>query len=204
MELAAEHRGDEKETPEEDDKAKIRELIGNRKRERAAGNKGNVKQICKLLRREIRARDKASKTAKIEKILKEFKGLKAIAGIRNDGKMALVGSMKAGDGSIRMARQDIANAFADFYESLYASACAEGTTTHANQGAVDKITGEEVASQIKQLSKNKCADEVGIVAEIRAAGGEQLAEELASIFDDIIQKKTYAPKAWRTSKIVVL
>lgn len=63
--------------------------------------------------------------------------------------------MKAGDGSIRTDRQDIAHAFADFYESLYASAFAEGTTTPANQGTVDKITGEEVAAQIKHLSKNK-------------------------------------------------
>ena len=29
LELAAEHRGNEKETPSEDEKAKIRELIGN-------------------------------------------------------------------------------------------------------------------------------------------------------------------------------
>ena len=114
LELAAEHRGDEKEKPPEDKQTKIRELIGNRKRERAAGNKENVKQTCKLLRREIRARDKASKTAKIEKILREFKGLRAIAGIRNDGKIALVGSMQSGDGSIKTDRQDIANVFANF------------------------------------------------------------------------------------------
>ena len=157
-----------------------------------------------MLRREIRARDKASKTAKIEKILREFKRLKAIVGIRNDGKIALVGSMQSGDGSIKTDRQDIANVFADFYEALYASAHAEGTTTPANQGAVDKITGEEVAAQIKKVSKNKCADEAGIVPEIIAAGGGPLAEELAAIFDDIIQKKSHAPESWRTSKIVVV
>ena len=95
VELAATHKGTEKEERSQDNRMAIRKLIGDRKREREAGNSEAVKDISKQLRKMIRARDKCDKTAKIEKILAELKGLKSIAGIGANGKTNLIGSLVA-------------------------------------------------------------------------------------------------------------
>ena len=96
------------------------------------------------------------------KILEEFKGLKEIAGIRANGKRAIIGSIQAKDGSIKQERQDIADTFAEFYEDLY-TAVQEATHSTEEIGGglgdhqheVPDISAEEVQEQIKRLEKGQ-------------------------------------------------
>ena len=112
--------------------------------------------------------------------------------------------MVAGDGTIKTERQEIANAFADFYENLYSWSQPTTETELELPDYIDIISAGEVAEQIKKLRRNKCADEICIVAEILAAGGEVLAQELATTFDDVIKRRAGVPDRWRMTKIIVL
>ena len=122
LETAELQREIEKRAPRVNDKKVLRELIQERKTARCAGAKEKVKGLCKQIRKEARAIERARQTAKVLKILEEFKGLKEIAGIRANGKRAIIGSIQAKDGSIKQERQSIADTFAEFYEDLYTAA----------------------------------------------------------------------------------
>ena len=69
---------------------------------------------------------------------------------------------------------------------------------------VDDIRGHEVKAQLKRMSKRKCADEAGVVMELLAYGGDELAGALAEIFTDILQGRAAIPDSWKMSRITVL
>ena len=66
------HFEDNVEGLEKDDRAKVRELIANRRKERIAGQHLRARETSKQIQRETRAIVRARKQAKIGKILEEF------------------------------------------------------------------------------------------------------------------------------------
>ena len=192
----------------DDGKASLRKLIDERKKARTRGDREDVKSFCKQIRKEARAIDRATKTAKIRTILDEFRGLQSIAGIRANGKTDIISSVLTADGKLVTDRCEVADTFAAFYESLYSKVNrAPGDTTikpKIDRSNIHKISKEEVQTQLKTMRKNKCADEAGLVKEALDYGGIELAEELADIFNQILFRTSAIPQSWRMSKISIL
>ena len=75
------------------DRTKLRGLIAGRRLARQHGQRDHIKALSKSIQREVRAVARARSTARIGKILEEFKGLKFVAGIKNKNKKNMVTSM---------------------------------------------------------------------------------------------------------------
>ena len=99
------------------EKAKL--LIGLRREATRVGNKEQEVDASKLLRKEVWAQLRAFKQERISKILSESKGLQQIAGIRQNGRRALLTSIQDLAGNLQTSRQGIVDAFASFYDLLY-------------------------------------------------------------------------------------
>ena len=71
----------------------------------------------------------------------------------------LIGSIRAANGDIKKDRLDIANAFAEFYKTLYADARKIlDTISTRGQDALDDIADisqSEVAEQFKKMKKGR-------------------------------------------------
>ena len=86
---------------------------------RSERDKFKIEAISKDIQKEIRRHMRTSKREQISKILDDCKGLKKIADIRNNGKKALITSIRDQKGELQESLSDIANAFAEFYALLY-------------------------------------------------------------------------------------
>ena len=155
----------------------------------------------------MRAIEKLRRSEKVQKILGDFTDLKRLESTRTRKTTQLIGSMKAADGTIKEDRDDIANVFADFYKTLYADTTKilfDAALQHGPRAShVDDITEEEVKAQLKKMAKGKGADGDGIITEILALGGDDLARELANIFSDVLQGRDEVPRYRKRSKISV-
>ena len=78
-----------------------------------------MKAASKLVKKEIRAVAKARKSAKIRRLLEEFEDLQRITGIRGGGKRMCMGAVIDKNGVEKTDNDDIAEVFAEFFESLY-------------------------------------------------------------------------------------
>ena len=131
-----------------------------RERRKMGGKAGAPERVAisKQIQRDIQKAMKKSKQSKINRILEEFKGLKHIGGIRNNGKRPRMVSMKNKEGQLQNDRQEIADVFAEFYESLYA-ARSEGLHTkpwlQEDGIEADTITTNEIRNQLKRMAKKQ-------------------------------------------------
>ena len=155
---------EELEEPEEESSGlRLRELLDKRRAARAEGGAGvsAVAEVSKLIQREVRKKLRRRKHRKISKILSEFRGLRHIADARSHGVKRGMGSVKGKNGELKTSRQEVADAFAEFYEALYASRREErkplGVPARSQQ-EVEKITTEEVRKQLKRMARGKAAD----------------------------------------------
>ena len=106
----------------------------------------------KEIQKEIRAVGRARVTAKIDKILTEFRGLKQIAEIKKNGMKQGIGKMKMKSGKHTTDFQEIANVFATFYEELYAKKdAAEDVYRTGSQQPVPIVTADEIAAAMKKM-----------------------------------------------------
>ena len=153
MDLATKHRVNLEDQEEciNEQRQKLRALIGQRKEARAEGIKRTVKETSKEIQKEIRAISRAKKKAQIGNILKEFRGLRDIADIRGGRKKQQTGSMKDQNAEVVTDRRKIADVFADFYGDLYSRRETYEDATmglHAEGAAVPTIAAEEVAKEL--------------------------------------------------------
>jgi len=190
---------------------KAKTLIAERRDARARGagdHARTVKQISKDLQRELRAWDRLQKRRSIEKILDEFKGLKKVASIKNNGKTQRLTSVRDESGDIKYGRQEIVDAFASFYEELYARREVVHQQTPTKAGlkrcAIPKVTAGEVRKQLLLMKNGKASDAAGIVAEMIKAGGERLQSVLADLFNDVLVNNAPPPQEWKHTRIKVL
>ena len=187
-------------------KAILHELITTRKMARTAGQKDVARDASKLIQKEVRAVARVRRTAKIGKILEEFRGLRDITNIKNNMKTSTIPSVKCEDGSIATDRQDIVNTFAKFYGELYKR---RGTDYDFNMFA-DEVEAvwadmvEEVEEELKKMLKRKACDTNGMVAEFLKASGEPMRKVVADVFSDLLKPPAEVPNYWRETRLKVI
>ena len=138
---------------------------------------------------------RARKRAKIARILEQFQGLKYIAGIKANGKRNLIGAVRDEFGQLKADRQDIADAFADFYGKLYASRVAEvEAPVLAVNTRVKLITTWEITSMLASMANRKSADIKGVVVELLKHGSERILQLIAFVFNDILDPMAEPPE----------
>ena len=149
------------------------------------------------------------KRNKVAHILREFRGLRQIADIRNNNVRRKLGSVKDMKGKMQHSRQGIVDAFAEFYADLYQGGAGTGCSTTETGGGqeteanVSKVTKEEVAAQLQKMHKKKAADQSGLVVEMLQKGGDAVLEVLADIFNDVLFGGE-DPKSWKETRLKVL
>ena len=190
-----------------DSKRRLHELIERRRAARKAGSKDDVRSVSKVIRKEISAIAKQKKTARIRKVLEEFKDLKRIADIRGNGKRVCISSMIDSTGTERTARHDISEVFADFFESLYHGNGEVFEATQYDRGGdvkAERVTTGEVRTQLRKMKLRKAADERGLVAELLRNGSDMLIGIIADLFSAVLIPGTTVPEYWKASSIRVL
>ena len=185
------------------EKAKL--LIRLRREARRAGNKEQEVDASKLLRKEVRAQLRAFKQERISKILPESKGLQQTAGIRQNGRRALLTSIKDLAGNLQTSTQGIVDACASFYELLYTG---RSTNTCALQPLaephIEPNAPAEVAKQLKCMKTGKAADGAGINVEMLTQAGKGIHVVIAELFSDITQPNADIPASWCLTRLNVL
>jgi len=130
-------------------KAKL--LMRNRRAALCAGDKPRVCELSKMIQKELRGAIKLKKRGQVDKILTEFKGLRFIAGVRNNGRRQQLSSILDDTGKLHTSEQDILNVFATFYEHLYMSKCVGGGSEHQhdfNLTDVEDITTDGIKNKL--------------------------------------------------------
>ena len=190
---------------------KARDLIAERKAARGGGVGRNIKDISKDIQRQVRRDMRTMKQERIATILDENRGLKGIAGIRNNGRRNFISSVVDDEGIRRTERQDIADAFAKFYETLYREGHfvdefdKSSSDTDEDAGEeVKPINKEEVRDSLRNMKNNKAMDSAGLVAEMIKNGGERLLEVLANFFNELLVQGHDPPKDWLMTRLRVL
>ena len=149
-----------------DDKKKLRSFINQKKEARSTGSKQEKADFSKLIQKEIKVIEKARRTIKVQKILEQFCDLKRLEKTRTRKASVLIGSIRAANGDIKKDRLDIANAFAEFYKTLYADARKIlDTISTRGQDALDDIADisqSEVAEQFKKMRKGRAPTTRGL------------------------------------------
>ena len=188
----------------DEDKGYLRGLIERRKVSKAADDRLDVVRASKLIQKEIKRLNRITKTAKVIRILEQFKELGQLADIRKKGKKDCINSVINKDGKECKNKEEIADAFADFYEELYAKEEAYDYCLSSEVKEVEAVTPKEVRKQLILMKKNKAADETGVVAELLREGGDDLMEHLANIFTEVLKPGADVPTSWCSSAIKVL
>ena len=113
--------------------------------------------------------DAFKKELKIQRILKDFRGLKEISAIRGKGGKHMIETLARSDGEIVSDRQAVADVFASFYETLYwkdpvGQHEAEQRKKRTNTQPLTLFTHDELLDALKILKRGKAKDDSGIVA----------------------------------------
>ena len=87
-------------------------LMQERRRAREQREKCRTTELSKLIQKEVRRATQTRKRAQVDRILTEFKGLRFIADVRNNGKRQELSSIFDADGSLHSSEQDILDVFA--------------------------------------------------------------------------------------------
>ena len=193
---------------EADANKRIHSLITARRQARTRGDKVSEIRLAKLVQKEIRAITDARKRGKIEKILREFKGLKQIAGIKAGGRRNFIGSVLDSEGVRQTDRQDVADVFADFYAELYACRNSgkedESQWDSGGYGTIASITTEDLRTQLGKMAGGKCEDSRGVVMELLKHSGDELLQIVADTFNEILRPNAEVPPYWKANIVKVL
>ena len=188
---------------------RLKELIKQRKQQRGAGDRDGVRTTGKHIQKEIRAVNRMLRQQEVDHILRSFKGLKNRAHVKKNGRKDKVSEMTNGNDVLVSDAKGIANAFADFYENLYAKGLPihgehvqEGVVT--KRGGIPQVTLEELKKQLKSMKDGKSEDDKSVVIEFLKLADVDMLELLAQIFTDLIKGGSKMPDYWRTVAVQVL
>ena len=163
--------------------------------------------LSKKIQKLSRTRLRQQKRSKIEKILSEFRGLKQIAAIKSEGKREHIAKVADENGVDKTSPEEIAEAFARFYEKLYTST---RTLTHTCN-PVEHPTSEippfsmtELLDALKRLKRGRSADTAGIAAELLLEGCAELLDLTLQLFNDVLQPSREAPTSWKHSCLITI
>ena len=182
---------------------KLQTLIEERKKAKRENNKMRVKETSKEIQKEIKAAKRKAKTEGVTKVLEEYKDLQRLAAIRCEGKVKFITSVIDQHGVEQYDRIDIANVFADFFETLYSDAEQKFTQDEAVE-EMPEVTIEEIKKQLKHLKRRKCADDAGVVAELLKDSSQETLKTIAEIFTEVMKPGAKVPEYWKKSSIRVL
>lgn len=166
-----------------------------------------VAEISKLIQRSVRQDVRNKKNESIGGILEQLKGLRRIADIRNHSKKHHITAVVNSDSALPDEPQSIADAFAAFYEKLYASQCgdvASNRVEDTNREHLPKITAHDIKHELKQMGKKKAGDQAGLVIEVLQHGSEDLFHTIAVMFTGCVRGQAEVPAIWKQSCIPVL
>ena len=182
-------------------------MIKERKALREAGLARETADISKRIQREIRAISRARKKGRIGEILREFKDLKFITGIKSDKKKSKTASMTDKTGSKVYDRQEVANVFAYFYADLYSRKTMEGPVGNPFRGRESeerRISEGEIRKQLEKMARKKAADGSGVVVEMLQAGREELLEAVAVTYNELMKEDAMVPSDWMMTRLIVI
>ena len=182
----------------------LRELIEKRK---ALGSEGASERavISKEIKKEMRKMRRCKAEERIEKILAGFSGLGAIAGIKSYRKKTCITELENKDKATITRKQDIADAFADFYEALYSSRSDQkGSATNLSPARVAVFTMDELDAGLKKLKRGKAKDAAGLVAEMLKHGGNKFRHALLDTMNAALDPHATPPDSWRLTVLTVL
>ena len=188
---------------DDDSRTRLHGLIAQRRSARKSGCKSTVKSVSKAIQKEMQSISKARKSGKISRVLAEFKDLQRLVDIRNNGKRVCMSSVLDEAGEEKTDKDDIAEVFASFFESVYSGAGSE-VMYQEFCGRVDAVTLEEIRLQLKKMRPRKAPDGNGIVSELLCQGSDMLIELIADIFTAVMNPQTTIPEYWKASSIKVL
>eukprot|EP00973_Karenia_brevis_P046645 6471282-Karenia_brevis.AAC.1 len=101
--------------------------------------------------------------------------------------------------------QDIADVFAEFYSTLYASRRESRNNLKSNSHhQVEPVVVEELKAQLKQMGRGKAADEKGLVIEMVQIGSDLLLQCIADLFTEVLHQANKHPSSWNKSLVTVL
>ena len=183
---------------------KLRDLIQRRKG--LSDNCGERRELSKQIQREIRKERRARQHQQIAETLAKFEKLKSIPHIKSVRKKTMIVKMVSKDGKTESDRTSIANIFADFYEQLYAARSETFASLPQDDGSEDiaLFTRDELVRTMKSLNSNRCADSMGVKAEMLKCGGAKLVDTLLEVFNNVLTGKDEPPAAWKHSVISVI
>ena len=189
-----------------DAKKKLKEFIDQRREARRQGNKEEVKRYSKFIQKEIKAIAKATKTSKVARLLEEFKDIGQIKDIKKKGKKECINAIVNKEGKEASDVNDIAEAFADFYEALYKESADEVYDYKLKDKVAEAppVQPEEIRVQLRKMKKGRAADDAGIVSELLDEASDELIQAIADIFSAILRPGEAIPAAWKSSSIRVL
>jgi hypothetical protein len=181
---------------------RLTQLIDERRNttSRDSATKG---RLSKQIQREIRAIKRTIRRAEITSILKEYRELNRISGIKSQKKKELIPRMTDHTGKAQHDRQSIADVFATFYERLYADPHRHGCQDIGTAG-IPSFTFSELSKGLKQLKTGKAADTSGLLAEMLKQGGNTIRSALLTLYNTISQPNAPSPTTWHHTLIKVL
>jgi hypothetical protein len=173
----------------------------------AADIKRRRTELGKRIQKVIRQRRAQERTDKIKEVLAEFRGLNRLSAILGPPKANGIAEIRAADGNLKHDKEDIAEAFACFYEDLYRS---RGCVSHSDRYrvssniAIDPFSLDELHEALKQMKPDKAADAQGICAEMISVDCPVLHDLILEVFNDVLKPGSEPPAEWRSSRLVVL
>ena len=141
----------------------------------------------------------------IERLLKEFKGVRNIPRIKTAKKRVLITKIKNEKGECITSRKGIADTFGEFYKRLYEDNEKDNSEHEmSDDKRIPEITSEELQSAISKLKTGKSPDGNGIRAEDIKDCDDEMREMMRQIFNEIIKRNNFTPDEWKKVKIKVI
>ena len=165
--------------------------------------------ICKKIKRLIRTKLVQKKEEKIERILVDFRGLREISEMSQPGRRQGIACIQDSSGVEHCDQDGIVEAFAAFYEHLYAchagSTLREGASQSGNERlGADNFSMEELTCALRKLKNGKTKDGAGIAAEMLKQGGDDLHIAILDLFNDVLAPGASPPDTWKRSRLKVI
>ena len=182
----------------------IRDEVGLCRQERKLQRTEISKRLKKLIRRKLDER----REHRISKVLADFKGLKELANMSKPQKKTQIAAIKDGQGCVKHDRAEIAEVFAEFYETLYA--CRGGDTDGMGMrqagrlDPIDLFTAGEFRRALRTMKSGKARDRSGVIAEMIKMGGSLLHDSILDLFNDVLKGGAEPPSSWKHTRLVVI
>ena len=144
---------------------------------------------------------------KIAVILRTFRGLREIAGIKGMRPKQSIDSIQDSDGNTFTDPAAISDVFATFYEHLYRRRSPVELDTPAVESTEYVpivFSMENLQTALKSMKRGKAGDDAGIIAEMIKDGSQSLRNIILTVFNEVTQLSVSVPSSWKKSRLTVI